>query len=122
MLPMTNVSVSGADGGTSWLYDVTVYPKNSTVTIPKYIVSEDDGDSLIFADDAEIGEAVRQITAPSAPAVTAAHAYEKYVVRDEMDEGLVFERLISVKLGPKIADPPLERISDLSALWSACAG
>ena len=110
MLPMTNVSVSGADGGTSWLYDVTVYPKNSTVTIPKYIVSEDDGDSLIFADDAEIGEAVRQITAPSAPAVTAAHAYEKYVVRDEMDEGLVFERLISVKLGPKIADP--EKLSE----------
>ena len=106
MLPMTNrSSVNGQDSATAWQYDVSVYPKNTTVTIPKYIVNEDDGDTLIQSDDNEIGEVVKQLITPSVPAVINDRYIEKYVVRDDMDEGLYFKELISVKLGEKIANP-----------------
>ena len=119
-LPMT------ARDGTSWQYDVTVYPKNQTVNIPKYIVREQDGDTLQQSEDLEIGETVRQMIAASAPAVeptitdaegnrTIDRKYEAYRIRDVMQDGLALESSeeeITVSLGSRIANP--ERLSDFA--------
>ena len=124
-LPMTGRTSSESGGaGSFWQYDVTVYPKNQTVSIPKYIVREKDGDTLQQTEDLEIGEAVKQVIAPSAPAVeptitdTAGgrskdRRYESYRIRDTMQEGLCLlssPEEIVVKLGVKLAAP--ERLSD----------
>ena len=108
-LPMT----SGDDGDASyWLYDVTVYPKNQTIRVPKFIVSEEDGKTLLTSGDYEIGETVHQVIAPDAPAVlhlisdTAENrAYEEYVVADEMEAGLSLKEVTAVKVGPRVASP-----------------
>ena len=108
-LPMSN---QDSDSPVRWQYDVTAYPKNQTASVPKYIVSETDGSTLLMSEDFEIGETVHQIIAPSAPAV--AHLlsdtvdnrnYEKYVVSDVMDQGLSFVRITSVRLGARVYSP-----------------
>ena len=119
-IPMTNQVKTGSDeAGTVWQYEVTVYPKNQTVRIPKYIVQEKDGDTLQQTEDLEIGETVKQVIAPSAPAVepvitdaeghkTTDRKYEAYRIRDTMQEGLRLQSSaaqIIVKLGSRIANP-----------------
>ena len=108
-LPMSN---QDTENSIRWQYEVTAYPKNQTVAVPKYIISEDDGSTLLASDDFEIGETVHQVIAPSAPAVahllsdTAVNRnYEKYVVSDVMDDGLSFVRVTSVRLGPRVFSP-----------------
>lgn len=113
-LPITDQGNS--DASSEWLYDITVYPKNQTVRIPKYIVSEKDGDTLRQTEDAEIGESVRQVIASDAPAVTQIREqaknrnYETYVITDRMQDGLSFVRIESVRLGQAVPAP--SKLSD----------
>ena len=119
-LPMTNQAAGGdAQAGTAWQYEVTVYPKDQTIHIPKFIVREKDGDTLQQAEDLEIGETVKQVIAPSVPAVeptivdeeghkTIDRKYEVYRIRDTMQEGLRLQssaKQIVVRLGSRIANP-----------------
>jgi fimbrial isopeptide formation D2 family protein len=104
-LPMTSqTEISGRPAGTQWQYEVHVYPKNATVSIPKYIVDEG-GEALLTADDRAIGQDAVQILAPLVPAVRENQAYETYIVTDTMDAGLSFVSVDSVKLGSFVADP-----------------
>ena len=105
-LPMTNqAKIGSSKAGTVWQYDVTAYPKNATVSIPKYIVSESDNKTLLVSDDREIGSVVTQVIAPSAPAVLDGRDYEKYVISDRMDTGLAFLKVKEVRLGACTSAP-----------------
>ena len=134
-LPMTGrVSSDDGEAGAFWQYDVTVYPKNQTVTIPKYIVQEKDGDTLQQSEDLEIGEVVRQVIAPSAPAVEPTitdlsgntsrdRLYESYRIRDTMQAGLSLVSgadEITVLLGGKIPAP--EKLSDFDGFETLVPG
>ncbi len=120
-LPMTDP----ADGA-SWMYDVTVYPKNQTVRIPKYIVSADDGDTLRETEDLEIGQRVREIIVSGVPAVQRtgegerSRDYESYEVTDTMEKGLSFAELISVRLGAAVSGP--EKLGDFSRFAVLASG
>ena len=100
-LPMTDQS---SDAASKWMYDVTVYPKNQTATIPKFIVQEG-STILVQSDDREIGEPFEQVLTPSAPVVIEGNKYEKYVVTDTMVKGLAFVKVNQVKLGAKVVNP-----------------
>ncbi len=100
-LPMTDQS---SEAASKWLYDVTVYPKNQTATIPKFIV-EEGSTTLVQSDDREIGEPFEQVLTPSAPVVVEGNKYEKYVVTDTMVKGLAFVKVNEVKLGAKVVNP-----------------
>ena len=121
LLPMSNQDGEAAD---HWVYDVTAYPKNQTVSVPKYIVKESDGKSLVQSDDFEIGETVHQLIAPSAPAVLRPGStspnhrnYEEYVITDTMEAGLSFVRVTSVRLGPRVSAPKTtDAFKDFSVL------
>ena len=108
-LPMTDPESVETDG--SWLYHVTVYPKNQTASIPIYIVSETDGRTLLHEEDYEIGETVKQIITADAPAVSkfsdddTRRDYETYVITNTMSGGLSYQQLTEVKLGQRIANP-----------------
>lgn len=110
-LPMTGqISVedenTSVEANTYWMYNVTVYPKNQTVSVPKYIVDPADGDTLEQSEDMEFGKDFEEIITASAPAVTgASNAYEKYVITDTMDAGLSFRELLSVRIGSEISSP-----------------
>ncbi len=104
-LPMTSqAEISGHPAGTQWQTDVHVYPKNATISIPKYIVDEG-GEKLLTADDRAIGQDTVQILTPGVPAVREDQAYETYIVTDTMDAGLSFTCVDSVKLGSFVAKP-----------------
>ena len=110
-LPFTDRDTAESAG--EWLYDVTVYPKNQTVQIPKFIVSEDDGDTLKQTEDIEIGESIREVIAADAPAPAGdGKVYESYEILDVMQQGLSFRSLDSVRLGRHVAE--LKKLSDLS--------
>lgn len=101
----------------SWNYDITVYPKDQTVRIPKYIVSEDDGDTLLQSEDLEIGETVRQVIEAGAPAVernASNRRYEHYTVTDTMQKGLSFVNVESVRYGPLLPAP--SKLSDFKSM------
>ncbi len=108
-IPMTDPGTGGTASG--WMYDITVYPKNQTAAIPKYIVSESDKDTLTLSDDAEIGETVTQLITSDAPAVQKLfdesnhRRYESYTITDRMDAGLSLKSIESVRLGPQIRNP-----------------
>ncbi len=110
-VPMTGVFAyddgeTYADAASYWIYDVTVYPKNQTVSIPKFIVSTEDDNTLVQAEDAAIGDVIEEIIAAGAPAVvSASNAYEKYVIKDTMDAGMSFVSINSVKYGTEISSP-----------------
>ena len=108
-LPMSNQNSSQSE---YWQYDVTAYPKNQTAVIPKYLVDESDGKSLVQTGDYEIGEIVHEVIAPSAPSVTRLISddaenrdYEEYIIMDEMEDGLSFHQLTAVKLGSRVLSP-----------------
>lgn len=102
-LPMTgDDSGDGRPEGDGWRYDVTVYPKQQSISIPKYIVSCEDGNTLLTREDVEIGEVFEQIMVPAIPATESWHSYEKYVVTDEMDEGMVLKKIKAVRFGRKV--------------------
>ena len=117
-LPMTNQGkIGSAKPGTVWQYDVTAYPKNTTVSIPKYIVSAADNKTLLISDDREIGAVITQVIASSAPAVVDGHIYEKYVITDTMDPGLSFVQVKEVRLGAYVSDPKtMEAFESFSVL------
>ena len=110
-LPMTSQTAyvddeTNAAANTYWIYDVTVYPKNQTVSIPKYIVSPADHNTLEQSEDMEFGVEFEEIITASAPAVSgASNAYEKYVITDTMDAGISFSELLSVRLGSEQSSP-----------------
>ena len=119
-LPMTSqTTIDGHAAGTQWQYDVHVYPKNATVSIPKYIVAEED-EKLLTADDRAIGQDVVQILTPGVPAVRAEQAYESYFVTDTMDAGQSFVSVDSVKLGSLVAEP--ENLSSFAGFTELDAG
>lgn len=108
-LPMSDRAGESAD---HWQYAVTAYPKNQTVSVPKYLVAEDDGKTLLQSADFEIGETVHQVIAPAAPAPVQLESaaavnrnYETYVVTDVMEKGLSLLRVTSVRLGPLTVRP-----------------
>ena len=108
-LPMSNQDGEHPD---HWQYDVTAYPKNQTVSIPKFLVKEADGKTLVDSDDFEIGETVHQVIAPMVPAVAHIESdaaknreYETYVIRDTMEAGLSFVRITSVRIGAAVRAP-----------------
>ncbi|MDO4623207.1 MAG: SpaH/EbpB family LPXTG-anchored major pilin [Eubacteriales bacterium] len=120
-IPMTNqdentgIQLDGKETkkGTAWQYDVVVYPKNQTVSIHKYIVSEADDASLVESDDHEIGEEFRQVISSAAPAAADGHLYEKYVVTDTMEAGLNMTEVVEVRLGDRVASP--ESVEDFQS-------
>lgn len=114
-VPMTNQTTIGNNAaGTSWQYDVTVYPKNQTINNPKRIIKEDDKSTLIDHGDYEIGETVHQVLLPEAPMLQDGNAYTKFVETDTMDNGLTFDKINGIYIVPRIANP--EKMTDYGTL------
>ena len=112
-LPMTGDAGDGSAVDEDWQYDVTVFPKQQLISIPKYIVSCEDKDTLLAREDVEIGEVFDQVILPEIPAAESWHAYEKYAVTDEMDPGMSLVRIKAVRLGKKTE--ATGKLSDLTA-------
>ena len=110
-VPMTNqTELNGNAAGTVWQYDVTVYPKNQTISNPKRIINEDDKETLIDHGDYEIGETVHQVLLPEAPMLQKGNFYTKFIETDTMDNGLTFDKINGVYIVPRIANP--EKITE----------
>lgn len=126
-LPMTSLSAIGdAEAGTVWQYDVTAYPKNSVISTAKYSVSGKDGKTLVKTDDWQVGDVITQAITGDAPKPAAISgdqsdkAYVKYVLKDEMTQGLSFLRVTEVRIGGKAASPA--QLPDLRSGTALAAG
>jgi hypothetical protein len=102
----------GAEGD-AWQYDVTVFPKQQNISVPKYIVSCEDHDRLLEREDVELGERFEQVIFPALPKAEPWHAYESYVVRDEMDAGMRLCQIKAVRFGRKVE--AAEKLRDFEA-------
>lgn len=107
-LPMTSVDGNNAtDGGTRWMYDVTVYPKNATgmPTLEKTVreSAADTGKNTGSAADitdgyahtatASDGDVVEYQVISTLPAVTSAASYlTTYTYVDTLAKGLTYNR------------------------------
>lgn len=125
--PMTNTTevtttenVDGVDTevthapGTLWQKDIVVYPKNNTITAGKKAVSTKDDSTLLESEDVSIGDTVTEVIYCDVPVLEDGGVHEKYVIRDEMTEGLTFSDIVSVRLGNKAASAA--KIEDFSGL------
>ena len=106
-LPMTSVNGSNAtNGGKSWLYDVTLYPKNQTgiPTLEKTVreAKADTGHNLGTADmydgyahtaTASDGDVVEYQVISTLPAITSEASYlTQYTFKDTLAKGLAYNR------------------------------
>ena len=105
-VPMTNTAeVDGHAPGTVWLYDIVSYPKNTVTDITKKIVDEDDGDTLRDYEDYEIGQTIHQVIFAGASALREGKKHEKFVIKDDMTDGLTFVQITGLTYGKRTKDP-----------------
>ncbi len=115
-VPMTNLATIGsATAGTAWQYDVTVYPKNSTIGVTKKIVA-DNGTDLIDTDDTQIGSTVHQVIIADAPLLLDEQTYKEFVIHDTMSEGLTFLNVTRVAYGIAVESNKLNSYSGYTNL------
>lgn len=115
-VPMTNLATVGnATAGTAWQYDVTVYPKNSTIGVIKKIVA-DNGNNLIDTDDTQIGNIVHQVIIADAPLLLDEQTYKEFIIHDTMSEGLTFQRVTRVAYGIAVEGNTLNTYSGYTNL------
>lgn len=127
-IPTSNTVAMTSNGktyepGAGWIYDVTAYPKNGTISIHKDIITNDlstsqnntgmdtvetetlctlrDGDGLTHQIDASYGDTVEQLVTSDVPVLQGNKKNKTYKISDEMTEGLTFDKILSVKLGTK---------------------
>lgn len=132
-LPMTNIAKEdGHEAGEVWLYDITVYPKDSQTSIYKRIVDVDEkGDrTLRLSEDYQIGDVIEQVIYSDAPKLQSTPAatgsgtlpnvtHKKYVITDTMTNSLTFDKVTKVTYGPKVANPKFD--TDFSAFQTMTA-
>lgn len=103
-LPMTAVNgTNAADGGTRWIYDVTVYPKNATgspdleKTVRESKADTDTTDDISdgYAETAtgSAGDVMDYQIISTLPAITSAASYlTEYIFADTLSEGLTYRK------------------------------
>ena len=103
-LPMTAVNgTNAADGGTRWIYDVTVYPKNTTgnPTLEKTVreskadtdTTDDISDGYSHAATGSAGDIMDYQIISTLPAITSTTSYlTEYVFADTLSEGLAYRK------------------------------
>ncbi len=125
ILPQTNISEMSIDNkkydpGEIWLYDISVYPKNRSVSLQKAIViAEKNEKGEIIGEKYEnsitacIGDSIRFAITADVPKVPEGTRNRQYVIEDMMDPGLSYAGDISLTLGER-ADTaaPLTKNSD----------
>ena len=103
-LPMTAVNGSNAaDGGTRWIYDVTVYPKNTTgnPTLEKTVreskadtdTTDDISDGYAETATGSASDVMEYQIVSTLPAITSTASYlTEYVFADTLSEGLAYRK------------------------------
>lgn len=103
-LPMTAVNGSNAaDGGTRWIYDVTVYPKNTTGSpnLEKTVreskadtdITDDISDGYAETATGSAGDVMEYQIVSTLPAITSTASYlTEYVFADTLSEGLAYRK------------------------------
>ena len=103
-LPMTAVNGSNAaDGGTRWIYDVTVYPKNTTGSpaLEKTVreskadtdITDDISDGYAETATGSAGDVMDYQIISTLPAITSTASYlTEYVFADTLSEGLAYRK------------------------------
>lgn len=103
-LPMTAVNGSNAaDGGTRWIYDVTVYPKNTTGSpnLEKTVreskadtdTTDDISDGYAQTATGSAGDVMDYQIISTLPAITSTASYlTEYVFADTLSEGLAYRK------------------------------
>ena len=107
-VPTTNMVKTGdKEPGTVWIYDVSVYPKDTENSITKRIVDPDEKASrtLRTHEDYQIGDTIEQVIYADAPALQPGVKHEKYVLSDTMTRSLTFDKVTKVTYGPRVLDP-----------------
>ena len=103
-LPMTAVNgTNAADGGARWVYDVTVYPKNTTgnPTLEKTVreskadtdTTDDISDGYSHAATGSAGDIMDYQIVSTLPEITSAASYlTEYIFADTLSEGLAYRK------------------------------
>lgn len=103
-LPMTAVNGSNAaDGGTRWIYDVTVYPKNTTGSpnLEKTVreskadtdITDDISDGYAETATGSASDVMEYQIVSTLPAITSTASYlTEYVFADTLSEGLAYRK------------------------------
>ena len=103
-LPMTAVNGSNAaDGGTRWIYDVTVYPKNTTSSpnLEKTVreskadtdTTDDISDGYAQTATGSAGDIMEYQIVSTLPAITSTASYlTEYIFADTLSEGLAYRK------------------------------
>ena len=107
-IPMTSVDgTNAADGGTRWIYDITIYPKNSTgiPTLEKTLrenkddtgkhngTSDDITDGYAHTGTASAGDVIDYQIISTLPTITSESTYlSEYTFIDTLDDGLTYNK------------------------------
>lgn len=104
-LPQTNrVTLNDtSEAGSVWQYDVTAYPKNTTVQIRKAIRREGTK-NLVETDDAEIGETVNEFITANLDSPLSGHTYETLKIDDAMNN-LALRGINAIYMTDYVKDP-----------------
>ena len=132
-IPMTSVNGDNAtDGGTRWIYDVTIYPKNATgiPTLEKTLrenvndtgkndgTSDDINDGYAHTGTASDGDVIDYQIVSSLPAITSESTYlDCYTFIDALSPGLSYNKNDIVIEFFKDAD-----CTDLITTWTQADG
>ena len=132
-IPMTSVNGGNAtDGGTRWIYDVTIYPKNATgiPTLEKTLrenvndtgkndgTSDDINDGYAHTGTASDGDVIDYQIVSSLPAITSESTYlDCYTFIDTLSPGLTYNKNDIVIEFFKDAD-----CTDLITTWTQADG
>ena len=105
-IPTTNTATIGTHApGTVWMYDVYTKPKNSFTSITKMIVDQDDNKTLRMYEDYEIGDTVNYVIFADVEPLIDGKKHEKFIIDDNMTDGLTFNTIKSVKYGLRSVNP-----------------
>lgn len=103
-LPMTAVNgTNAADGGTRWIYDVTVYPKNTTSSpnLEKTVreskadtdTTDDISDGYAQTATGSAGDIMEYQIVSTLPAITSTASYlTEYIFADTLSEGITYRK------------------------------
>lgn len=108
-VPMTNIAtVNGHEPGTVWQYDITSYPKDTTIYAQKYTKNLDNSEIYSNTEDWEIGKDHEQVIYTDVPVVKKGeyfHPYDKFVIHDVMNN-LAFTKINQIILTPSLVKDP----------------
>ncbi len=113
-IPSTDNYNSTSSAGTSWIYDVTAVPKNTSVSINKELAGAEEGAEQDGS--VAVGDYVKYEITTTIPAYPEEYTSVTFVIKDVMSDGLAIQNTTAHPVTVTVGESPVAPSSDTYAL------